>query len=304
MTNEDVFQRQPRVGMGVNEARMIYNASKTIWEVQLRNYARDGSFTTALSFDSEWRAEQITARLNKIFEDHTADLDFITPSFSDGTYKVIWSGTTWLGKNVFTEKTLEYGETYEDLYRGCKLPMVGGGYYKYSQEEPILIATVTTDDVLLYNNMSPWELAFQWANAIRSCVNGWNCSKYAALIYPETKKPYLIHNGYIFVLEPVIGKYTSRRVLEASYYGVGEEQPGVQTANGDIFHTLDLTVAVPASLYNAGLVYNMWVMVTYNGKSVVARVTDRCGMERLDLSAGLAIALGFPGTGTVTISAP
>lgn len=309
MTNEDVFQRQPRAGMGVNEARMIYNTSKAIWEVQLRNYAKDGSFYPALQFVSEWRAEQITARLNKLFEDHTADLDFITPSYIGGTYVVIWSGTTWLGKGVFTQKTIDYGETYEDLYRGCKLQKVGGGKYPYSDEEPVVIATVTTDDVQIYNNKNPWEIAFEWANTIRSCVNGWNCSKYAALINPNDGIPYLVNDGYIYVLKSVIGKYTSQRDIEASYYGVGELQPGVQTANGDIFHTLDLTVAVPTFLYNAGLVYNMWVKVTYNGSSIVARVTDRCGRnDRLDLSAGLALALGFPQNSTgvinVTISAP
>lgn len=43
--------------------------------------------------------------------------------------------------------------------------------------------------------------------------------------------------------------------------------------------------------------------VTYNGKSVVARVTDECGTTSLDLSTGLANALGFT-SGNVTISKP
>lgn len=302
MITEDTFQRQPREGMGVNEARMVYNSSKAVWDVQLRNYAKDGSFFTALQFESEWRAEQITARFNKLFEDHTADLDFITPSYIGGTYVVIWSGTTWLGKNVFTQETIDQGETYEDLYRGCKLPMVGNKYYKYSQEEPVVIATVTNDDLRLYNNNNPWEVAFQWANTIRSCVNGWNCSKYASL--KDTGEPDgLVNHGYIYVLNPIVGKYASQRTIDASYYGVGEKQPGVQTANGDIFHTLDLTVARPAN-NEPGLRLNTWIRVTYNGKSIVARVTDVCGTNDLDLSAGLALAVGFPGTGQVTISAP
>ena len=50
----------------------------------------------------------------------------------------------------------------------------------------------------------------------------------------------------------------------------------------------------------------MWVRVTYKGKSVVARVTDDNGFPNLDLSTGLANAVGFidDSNGGVTISAP
>lgn len=294
MANIEVTQRQPRSGTRQNNAR--YLKSGTRYNIQLLDLAvATTSYRTAFSVETADRAQTICNRLNEIFKNNKADLDFITPGYSKGSYVVLWSGTTWLGKKEFTEVT-EAGNTYEDLYRGCKLPWYdesGAHYYEYCDYEPSNIATVTDSDIA-YNKKSAWEIAFDWANSIRSIVNGWNCSEGAT--FP------LIFEGKIYKLQPVIGTYNSSRSVSATYYGAGETQPSATTANNDIFHTLDLTVAIPKG--NAPkLELNTWVKVTYGKVSVVARVTDQCGTSKLDLSTGLANALGFK-DGTVTISTP
>lgn len=142
-----------------------------------------------------------------------------------------------------------------------------------------------------------------WANSIRYFLNGWNCSKGAT--FDIGTPDHLIHNGKIFQLASMEnGSYKSTHTLSATYYGVGELLPGPTTRNGDIFHTLDLTVARPANFSAYGLYENMWVRVTYGNNSIVARVTDLSDVNAIDLSAGLAVALGFKGTGIVTISPP
>lgn len=294
MANTEVTKRQPRSGTRQNNAR--YLKSGTRYNIQLLDLAvTTTSYRTAFSVEDLTRAQTICDRLNEIFKNSRADLDFITPGYANGCYVVLWSGTTWLGKDVFTQET-EVGNTYEDLYRGCKLPWYdesGAHYYKYRNGSPTIIATVTDTDVT-YNKKSAWEIAFDWANSIRSVVNGWNCSEDAT--FP------LIFEGKIYKLQPLTGSYDSSRSVSATYYGAGEMQPSARTANNDIFHTLDLTVAIPKG--NApGLELNTWVKVTYGKISVVARVADTCGTTKLDLSTGLANALGFK-DGTVTISKP
>ena len=84
-----------------------------------------------------------------------------------------------------------------------------------------------------------------------------------------------------------------------------QTRPNVTTANNDIFHCCDLTVARPASLVNV-LPLNIWVKITNknNGRSVVARVTDTCPTAALDLTAGgVAYALNCY-NGPITISTP
>lgn len=306
MTTEDFAQRQPRSGTRKNHARTVYNSSDRRYEVQLLNLAAaTTSYSPVLSVESEWRATAIVERLNNIFANSRADLDFIAPGISDGYYIVQWSGTTWLGESVYVQKT-ECGNTYEDLYRGCKLPYFtnsGTKYYDYSNAEQTVIATVTDADEKSYG-MKPWEISLLWANKIRGIVNGWNCSKDSTFKL-QSGLPWLVNEGYIYRLIEPNTSYKSTYTLEGSYYGAGEIQPGPTTANGEIFHTLCPTVAMPGGNTH-GLDLNMWVRVTYGNKSVVARVTDQCGTGRIDLSCGLANALGF-GTSNdikVTISAP
>lgn len=108
------------------------------------------------------------------------------------------------------------------------------------------------------------------------------------------------------LVDPKDSCYTGNsRDVQATYYGCGDMQPNVTTANNDIFHCCDLTVARPDSLEKA-LPLNTWVKITNknNGRSVVARVTDTCPTAALDLTAGgVAYALNCY-NGTITISKP
>lgn len=290
----EITKRQPRSGTRNNNAKYVKSGSR--YNIQLLDLSvTTETYQTVFSVESESRANTICTRLNQIFANSKADLDFITPGYSNGYYVVLWSGTTWLGSGTYTEKT-EAGNTYEDLYRGCKLPYYKGKEtcnYPYKDGASTNIITVTDADET-YVGKNKWEIAFDWANKIRNVVNGWNCSKSGTVT--------LHQQGKIYLLASMTGSYSQTKTVSATYYGAGELQPSITTANNDIFHTLDLTVAIPSG--NApNLTLNTWVKVTYNGKSVVARVTDECGTTSLDLSTGLANALGFK-SGNVTISKP
>jgi rare lipoprotein A len=185
------------------------------------------------------------------------------------------------------------GTTYEYLYTGCYF---GSESYK-SKSNVTIIATVTTADIALLG-LNAWEIAYQWANAIRGYVNGWNCSK-------DSTGTTLIANGYIPNLIPVTGNWSgSATAISATRYGTGETQPNFSTANGDIFHTCDLVVARPSNTTSTWSL-NKWIKITYNNKSVVARIVDTSNIASIDLSGGgVAYALNFPGSGNVTVSAP
>lgn len=46
------------------------------------------------------------SRLNSIFDDYPGtDLDFITPSYTDGMYVVIWFGVVWFNDSSFSTYT-------------------------------------------------------------------------------------------------------------------------------------------------------------------------------------------------------
>lgn len=283
------WPRQPRSGNPENEAEVASRTTR--FYVRLKNTSDE--FTSAFYVSSQARAEEIVDNLNEIFAIPGADLDFITPGYKNGAYVVLWSGTKWFQDQSYADTT-NAGKTYENLYAGCvKYNSEAGENYKYYKaSNSKVIATITSSDAANYD-MDEWELALEWANAIRNIVNGWNCSK--------DSTGDLVHNGKINRLAVPDTSYTGNRSITATYYGAGERQPAFTTANNDIFHTCDLTVARPKG--TTYLSIDSWVKVTYNGKSIVARVTDTCGTSALDLSCGLATALDFT-SGTVTISAP
>jgi 3D (Asp-Asp-Asp) domain-containing protein len=88
---------------------------------------------------------------------------------------------------------------------------------------------------------------------------------------------------------------------DVDLYGKPRWRIALDWAN--IFHTNDLTVAVRSDL---SFLDDKWVRISYGGKSVVARATDRAGQHtQIDLSAGgVAHYLGFPGSGTVSYGPP
>lgn len=195
-------------------------------------------------------------------------------------YAVIWSQVTWCPDcSCFTDTN--DGRTYEPVYTG----------YNDKSKVTTLI-TITQADVNLYGKPR-WRIALDWANNIRNYVNGWNCTK-----SPDSPNPPTLQcNGYICPLKVPTGNYTgSQGTAIATYYGTRSgELPRFTTGNGDIFHTNDLTIAVHSTL---SFLDDRRLRVTNptNGKSVVARATDRGGTSSrpLDLSAGgVAYSIDF-----------
>jgi hypothetical protein len=284
--------RQPRSGCASNFAESRYVRQTGLYDVTVGSTCSGTSAVVARMRNGD-RARQLVARLNDVFGMPRADLDFITPGigsdpFASNQYAVIWSQVTWYPDCSQYTDTND-GRTYELVYTG----------YNDKSKVTTLI-TITAADVDLYGKPR-WRIALDWANNIRNYVNGWNCTK-----SPDSPNPPTLQcNGYICTLKVPTGNYTgSQGTATATYYGIRSgELPRFTTRNGDIFHTNDLTVAVRSDL---SFLDDKWVRISYGGKSVVARATDRAGQHtQIDLSAGgVAHYLGFPGSGTVSYGPP
>lgn len=289
------WPRQPRSGEPANRAEGVTLSGK-YW-VRIKNTS--GSYVSAIQVTTLARAQTIASRLNEVFAEPGADLDFITPGWENGSYVVLWSGTK-AAQNGSIYTNFGNGGTqtaYENLYCGCYSDSHSYAYRSRSYVK--VIATVTDADVQL-SRLNPWALALQWANAIRNPVNGWNCAKNCT--QEETYKQAV--GLTIPQLKVPTKSYTGNKQVIGTFYGDGELQPNLTTSNNDFFHCCDLTVARPTSMKSV-LALNTWIKVTYGSKSVVARVTDDCGMDILDLSSGgVAYALNCYGRESVTISAP
>jgi|GEM_PF-2545786 len=284
--------RQPRSGCASNFARSRYVPSTGLYEVTVGSTCSGASAVVARMTNGD-RAGQLATRLNDVFGKPRAYLDFITPgigsdAFATDQYAVIWSQVTWCPDcSCFTDTN--DGRTYELVYTG----------YNDKSKVTTLI-TITQADVNLYGKPR-WRIALDWANNIRNYVNGWNCTK-----SPDSPNPPTLQcSGYICPLEIPTGDATTSGTVVATRYGEGERLPRFTMRNGDIFHTNDLTIAVHSSLSSLD---NKWVRITNptNGKSVVARVTDRGGSTDapIDLSAGgVGVYLGVR-RATVTYGPP
>jgi hypothetical protein len=243
-------------------------------------------------FQTAGRARDFADALSTVFLKPRADLDFITPgvgsdSWATNKQSVIWSKVVWCDDHSCDTDTGD-GRTWEDVYKGWT-----------SKSNVLTLSTVTTEDVDFYGKPRH-KIALEWANNIRAFVNGWNCTK-----SPDYSG--LVASGYIPQLAVPSGVAPTSGSHSATYYGAGEFLPSLGMANGDIFHTNDLTVAISSGGlggYSYQTWKNKWVEISYGGKSVVARVTDISGGP-IDLSAGgVADYLNFPGSGTVQYGPP
>ena len=168
------WPRHPRAGYSANSARATTISGK-YW-VQLRNTSN--AYVNAMQVTTLKRAQDIAKRLNDLFANYPgADLDFITPSWENGCYVVAWSGTR-AAKDGSIYDTIgsknDKGIVYENLYSGCSSDHDDYPYRSRSNME--LIASVTDADADLLG-LPHWKIALQWANGIRSPINGWNCIK-------------------------------------------------------------------------------------------------------------------------------
>lgn len=238
--------------------------------VLVNNYGVIRFKVSAGGYNPGQRAEITADRLNTIFADAKRDLDFITPAWIGGDY-VVASAHVRRGDGQVTFKS--YPNTiYEDLY----------------DTNLNSICTVTAADATAYS-MTPAALALSWARNIRGALQS---SDLNCLGEPVKSSRQLVVPSQ---------SYSGNKNVTATYYGAGEQLLNPYTSNGEIFHTCDLTIASGLS----DLPRNCWVKITYSGKSVIARVNDTAPANTIDLTyGGVAKALGFPGSGTVNISAP
>lgn len=156
-----------------------------------------------------------------------------------------------------------------------------------------LITPVAIEDVALHG-MQRWEIAMVFANNIRAALESTNTDSLG-------RSP-IRQLAAASVITPTGTLYTG----QATYYGEPETQGLTQnsasnicssnTANGDIFHPLDFTLALSASLYSQYA--NRWVQVCAGSLCIAGRVTDSSGPSGpADLAkGGLAIPLGIPAT--------
>ncbi len=82
--------------------------------------------------------------------------------------------------------------------------------------------------------------------------------------------------------------------IVATYYA--EEYVGLPTASGEPYNPYDFTASHPY------LPLGTYLLVNYNGRSVVVRVNDRCSCG-LDLSLAAAQAIGLTDVGTAVVDA-
>jgi hypothetical protein len=280
------FPRQPREGNPDNAARVVTHAGPSYFGLECRQ-AND-TWLEVAQLVGGGRARAMRDALNLIFTRPGADLEFIHMSrLRTGPYVIVWPSVTWVEDDSVTTTVgacpagTQY-TTSESLYR--------------TGPPGSVIGTVTAADVEWYGRPAH-EIAFLWTNNIRYAVNGWNATKDAM--------PSPVASGVVPVL-PAATDWDFAPVTKAgTYYGYGECQPNFTVASGEIFHTMDLLVAVPYSTRDqARWRRNQWVKVTFGRRSSRARLADVCGCEHLDLSRGLATYLGFPGEGMVTVSRP
>ena len=288
------YPRQPRPGCHANHARVIHVAGNhRHYVVQCRTCS--GGWFGVAQFRHVAGANTLKENLNGVFSRPAADLDFIHPTkLPEGNYAVVWAGVAWCQAGNCKTKVgnCDGGAgvshtTFESIYKSQ------GG---------VVLKRVTKEDTDWYGR-PPWKIALSWANNIRKPINGWNCSKGAQP--PYSTGP--LFGGIILPLHAATDWDYPPIKMTATVYGYGECQPSFLTANGEIFHTMDLTLAVPYKGRDSKKwARNQWVKISNRatGRSVRARLTDVCGCQHVDLSRGVARALKMAGTGTVTVSRP
>lgn len=297
----DQWPRQPRAGLSANKARRVAG-SGTTHKVQCRT-SNGSSWVDVAVLQSQARADTMVTNLNEVFDNHPgADLDFIHiykggPSIN---YAVVWPTVTFAQQHAFFE-LFQYNNCSTDAIKAWQQP--------YKHDNVRTIQTVNQADADWYGK-PPWRVAFTWANNIRNVVNGWNMSKDAFYTANGNQVP-LCHTSQGFIA--VFPTATNRSAAPESFnsacvYGFGECLNGFCLAF-EIFHCLDLTVAAPNDeAGQARWAKNQWVQVSIPGASVRARINNKSGCNKVELSRGVVRALGATENGldvqNVTISDP
>lgn len=244
------------------------------------------------------RMTTIKNRLAAIFSDPNRDLDFITPSYHNGSYVVI---CPLVRKNVGLT-TYFYDTNGSDGWKS---------YPAKLYEDTVWNDTGNTNQTAIYtaSGLSPWVDAFTVANRIR----------YAVMPNHNTAAG----NSFISrFTEPGNKSWTVASTISASAYYAhyGDPcqgtQPGTQStcgtktveniwgptvANNEVFHPCDLTAAMTSTNSWSTTYRNKFVKVTNlaNNQSIVVRVTDLAPANKgIELSWRAHHAIGAPGTGS------
>jgi hypothetical protein len=279
------------------------------------------TFAAASGKTGAARAQEAANRLNAIFADWATtpsrDLDFITPSYhtANGGYCVVCPRVRYPS-----------GPTY--FHTDCGFSCPPDGYPARLNASPCAAGStrclpeniydqdITTDTLLLgqtmitpvrpedatLQGMPIWEVALVFANNIRGALNP---ASGDALGRSVQRLPDAVNSTppgqVIWQGAATVYGDPDQPFLQGSEQNNLNNICCLTVANGEIFHTDDLTIALPSSSYATRA--NQWVQVCYlNNPCVAARVTDNSGTQSPDLSyGGIARAIGFPTSGSLTI---
>jgi rare lipoprotein A (peptidoglycan hydrolase) len=238
------------------------------------NYNVTVNGMTVYTTSSSTTASTIAQRLNNIFSDPNRDLDFITPSFVNGSYVVICP----LVRKNQGHKTYFYDSTSNAANNYYDEKLYENTYWNDSRDiNQTAILTIT-------NSSRPWVDALQIANNIRYAVTP-NFNTAAGKSYISR---FTMPSNTSSSVASVI---SSAAILQ--YYGhpCQGTQPGTTStcgtltvqniwgaavSNGEVFHPCDLTAAMTSTNSWNTTYRNKFVKVTNlsNGQSIVVRVTD------------------------------
>ena len=273
-----------------NSASSVYNSVTKKYDVSVNSQVVYSDADSA-------RTTTISQRLNRIFADTNRDLDFITPAYINDCYVVCCpkvrknaSQTTYLytGKSVamkLYENTIFNDSTTSNADQTAILTIVDG-------------------------STNPWHSALTIANKIRYATTpNFNPQHDGSAIKNLTvptnttsnidKVIYSTANCNFYgeICQGVQNNDTYK--CTHSYWGKAVQRIyGVCTANGEVFHPMDLIAAMSSADYNT--YKNKYLKVTYDKKSIVVKVVDSmpAAASGIELSFGAWQALGHPQTGS------
>lgn len=239
-------------------------------------------------------ADTITTRLNRIFGDPDRDLDFITPSYYNGCYVVCCpkvrrnAGLTYLKNGTSKNMKLYENTIFAD---------------STTNANQTAILTIT-------GSSNPWYEALLIANNIRNYItanfNPLHGSQYIYRLAAPTNNTVTVDrtlytnanlNFFGEICQGVVNN--DNYICTHSYFGGTVERiSGTSTANGEVFHPMDLVAAVSSSDFSA--YKNKYVKVTYQSLSIVVKIVTTMPptANGIELSFGAWKALGFPPTGS------
>ena len=279
------------------------------------------TFAAAGTKTGAQRAQEAANRLNAIFGDWartpSRDLDFITPSYStaNGGYCVVCPRVLYPSGPTYFGTACGFSCPPDGYPARVNVPPCAPGSTRCLPEN-LYDQDVTTDSFLLgqtlvtpvlpedatLQGMRIWEVALVFANNIRGALNPASSDALGRTVQRLASATNSTPPGQI-IWQGAATYYGDPN--DPYFQGNTQNNPNniccLTVANGEILHSDDLTIALPSSSYSAWV--NKWVQVCYGANPcVAARVTDNAGTQSPDLTyGGVARAIGFPGSGSVTI---